>query len=70
MIPFWPFRKEPRSPSPNREIEHLQQTVSDERGKLYSSLFKLDSATHKLEAHGVGNMLDELFKHLDESKRK
>jgi len=70
MIPFWPFRKEPRKPPRNREVERLQKSVSDERGKLYSSLFRLDTATHRLEAHGVAGMLNEMFSRLDEAKHR
>ena len=67
---IWPFRKAPRKPSLNREVESLQRSVSNERGKLYSSLFKLDTATNKLEAQGVAEMLNELFTRLDEAKRR
>lgn len=65
---IWPFRQEPRAPSRNGEIERLQLSVSEERGQLYKSLFKLDSATHHLEEQGVRGMFAELFRHLDEAK--
>lgn len=67
---MWPFHREPKTPSRNPEIERLQTAVSSKRNELYMNLLKLDDATKSIEAEGVRGMLGEMFRQLDEGKRR
>ena len=67
---MWPFRKEPKKSSRNPEIDRLQSAVSTKRNELYKNLLKLDDATKSIEAEGVRGMLGEMFRQIDEGKRR
>lgn len=67
---MWPFRKEPKKPSRNPEIDRLQSAVSTKRNELYKNLLKLDDATKSIETEGVLGMLGDIFHRLEEGKRR
>lgn len=67
---MWPFRSRERKPSRTKEIDKLKSAVSAERNELYKNLVKLDDATKSIEAAGVRVMLGEMFRKIDEGKRR
>jgi len=67
---MWPFRREPKKPSRNTEIDRLQSAVSTKRNELYRNLVKLDDATKSIEDEGVRGMLGDIFRQLDEAKSR
>ncbi len=66
----WPFKKDPKKIARNKEIERLTSEVSAERTKYYGNLVKLDDASRSLDKEGVRGMLIDMFRHIDEAKRR
>lgn len=62
---IWPFRKGKKA-----EVEHLRKQVGEARTNLYNNLFKLDNATQALETEGARGMLNDMYKQLDEGKKR
>lgn len=67
---MWPFRSREVKPSRDKEIERLKSAVSTERYQLYKNLVKLDTATKSIETAGVRVMLGEMFRKIDEGKKR
>lgn len=63
---IWPFK----SKNTTKDVEELRKQVSEERSNLYNNLFKLDAATRSLDSDGVRGMLSDMFKQLDEARKK
>ena len=67
---MWPFTRKPRVVSRQPEIDALKNAVSGDRYELYRNLVKLDDATKRIETSGVRVMLGDMFRQIDEAKRR
>lgn len=66
----WLFLNRSKLPSRQGEIDSLKSAVSTERYELYRNLVKLDDATKLIDTSGVRGMLGDMFRRIDEAKKR